>query len=80
MIRQVLLCAAALIIFLIYQAPNAVLNDLIMGCLGGLLFVPYEIIAVDGILQIIQVLPIIFLIPMLFLLATALLALTELEG
>jgi hypothetical protein len=80
MIRHFWLGAAALIIFLIYQAPNTILNDFIMGTIGGLLFVPDEIISVEIILKIFQVLPILLLIPMVLLLATALLSLIELEG
>jgi hypothetical protein len=80
MIRHLLLCAAVLIIFLIYQAPNAILNDLIMWSIGGLFFLPDKITSVENIFQIFQLLPILLLIPMVLLLATALLALTELEG
>lgn len=80
MVRHLLLGAAALIILLIYQAPNAIFNDLLFGSPGELLFLPDNLNFGETIFRLFQVLPVLLLIPMVWLLATALLALIELEG
>ncbi len=80
MVRHLLLGAAALIILLIYQAPNAIFNDLLFWSPGELLFLPDNLIFGETIFKLFQVLPVLLLIPMVWLLATALLALIELEG
>lgn len=80
MVRHLLLGAAALIILLIYQAPNAIFNDLLFWSPGELLFLPDNLNFGETIFRLFQVLPVLLLIPMVWLLATALLALIELEG
>ncbi len=80
MVRHLLLGAAALIILLIYQAPNASFNDLLFWSPGALLFLPDNLNFGETIFRLFQVLPVLLLIPMVWLLATALLALIELEG
>ena len=80
MMRHLVLVAAILIIFIIGQAPNAVLYDLIFFCFGALLFLPNNLISCEAIFQIFQVLPFIPFMFLVFLLATGLLGLAELEG